>query len=92
VAGAASTLNPVGACPAASASRVTPAVARLLDELVRDGASNAVLADRLCVTVETVKWHVSAGMGVSGAANRTALALWWLRVGRYEYRCGGVES
>jgi DNA-binding CsgD family transcriptional regulator len=63
---------------------VTPAERRVLEELVRDGADNYVIALRLGLRPPTVKFHCHNLMQKIGLPNRTALALWWIRKGRYE--------
>jgi DNA-binding NarL/FixJ family response regulator len=63
---------------------ITPAERRVLEELVRDGADNYVIARRLGIERCTVKFHCHALMQKTGLSNRTALALWWIRKGRYE--------
>lgn len=52
---------------------------RVLAELVRDGASNKVIARRMYLSEACVKGHLSDAMRCAGVSNRTALALWWLR-------------
>jgi DNA-binding CsgD family transcriptional regulator/sugar lactone lactonase YvrE len=49
---------------------------RVLDELVA-GRTNAEIAVRLGLSVETVKSHVSRVLGETGCADRAALARWW---------------
>jgi DNA-binding NarL/FixJ family response regulator len=62
---------------------VTPAERRVLEELVRDGADNYVIALRLRCCQHTVKFHLYNLYSKTGVPNRTALALWWIREGRY---------
>jgi DNA-binding NarL/FixJ family response regulator len=63
---------------------VTPAERRVLEEFVRDGADNAVIASRLQCQPATIKFHFFQLFQKAGVSNRTALALWWIRTGRYE--------
>jgi DNA-binding CsgD family transcriptional regulator len=63
---------------------ITPAERRVLEELVRDGADNYVIAERLGCKQPTVKFHLYNLFQKSDTTNRTALALWWIRCGRYE--------
>lgn len=60
-----------------------PASVRALRELCVDGASNKEIAKRMGITEQTVKFHLSAALEYSQCANRTALALWWIRRGQY---------
>lgn len=62
---------------------VTPSQRRVLGELVRDGPPNKVLARRLHVTEQTVKWHLAEVGKATGLQTRTAIALWWIREGQY---------
>jgi DNA-binding NarL/FixJ family response regulator len=63
---------------------ITPAERRVLEELVRDGADNYVIAQRLHVQPATVKFHLYQIFQKTNLTNRTALALWWIRKGRYQ--------
>jgi DNA-binding CsgD family transcriptional regulator len=63
---------------------ITPAERRVLEELVRDGADNYVIAQRLQCERATIKFHLYQLFQKTGVSNRTALALWWIRCGRYE--------
>lgn len=65
---------------------VTRAQARVIEELCREGAVNAVIAERLGVTEQTVKFHVGNAIRAVDARTRTGLALWWLRGGRYQHQ------
>jgi DNA-binding NarL/FixJ family response regulator len=65
--------------------RLTPQEQRVLEVLCIAGETNAEIGARLHVTPATVKWHLSHAMSTSGRTNRTAIALWWLRVGRWSY-------
>lgn len=47
--------------------------------LVAEGLSNAAIAQELRITVGTVKKHLTAALAITGCANRTQLALAWLR-------------
>lgn len=82
----------MGGCPRSEVVGITAAVAKVLDELIRDGAPNVEIADRLFVSAQTIKWHISIGMSVSNTTNRTALALWWIRAGRYEWLASQSED
>ena len=64
-------------------TRLSPACRRVVAELARDGATNAELAARLFLAEQTVKFHLMNAMQQTGTANRTALALWWIRGGQY---------
>jgi DNA-binding NarL/FixJ family response regulator len=64
---------------------ITPAERRVLEELVRDGADNYVIAERLGCKQATVKFHMYGLFQKANVSNRTALALWWIRKGRYEH-------
>lgn len=63
--------------------RLTPGERRVVAELARDGASNAVIAHRAHYSVATVKFHLQGAMAVSGTTTRAGLALWWVRVGQW---------
>jgi len=65
--------------------KITPATRKVLEELVVAGDSDKEIAERLICTTHTVKMHMWNARQVSGARNRTELALWWIRKGRYEY-------
>jgi DNA-binding CsgD family transcriptional regulator len=54
---------------------VTPAEARVL-ELVREGRSNAEIAVRLGVSVNTVRYHVSNLLAKANASERAELRQW----------------
>jgi DNA-binding NarL/FixJ family response regulator len=62
---------------------VTPAERRILETLADDGPTNAQIAQRLHLSPYTVKWQLFQLMERSGTHTRTALALWWIRTGRY---------
>jgi len=64
---------------------ITRATRRVLEELVVAGDSDKEIAERLICTPQTVKFHMWNARQISGARNRTELALWWIRKGRYEY-------
>ena len=57
----------------ASGQLLEPLTARELDvlRLMAQGATNAVIADRLAVSVGTAKWHVGNVRAKLGVANRT---------------------
>lgn len=57
-------------------SRAEYAVIR---ELAHDGADNAEIADRLGISVDTVKCHFKGVMKATGEPTRTALAVGLLR-------------
>lgn len=48
---------------------------RVLDELMCDGADNAEIADRLGLSIETVKTQLRRVMQTAGAPSRTALVV-----------------
>jgi DNA-binding NarL/FixJ family response regulator len=52
---------------------IEPLTAREIDvlEVVSEGLSNKAIAERLGISVETVKFHLASIMGKLGAANRT---------------------
>jgi DNA-binding NarL/FixJ family response regulator len=62
---------------------VSPSQRRCLEELVRDGADNHVIGERLNIRYATVKYYMHELMQATNTHNRTALALWWIREGRY---------
>lgn len=64
---------------------LSPLERRAVTELARDGASDKVIADRLGVEYETVKSYLAGARRKAGVRSRTALALWWIRRGRYEH-------
>lgn len=47
-------------------------------ELVAQGLSNKVIARRLWVSEQTVKWHVTQALRATETTNRTELTSWWL--------------
>jgi DNA-binding NarL/FixJ family response regulator len=57
----------------------TPAQIRILDELIRDGATNTQIADRLGLTVNTVKCQLWRAMHATGCTDRAQLAVRLLR-------------
>lgn len=60
-----------------------PATRGVVMMLCERGESNAILGQRLGLTEKTIKWHLGVAFVRSGTDNRTALALWWIRTGRY---------
>ena len=54
---------------------LTPAERRVLDEL-REGGTNAEIAQRLGISADGVKYHVSNMLGKLGLENRQQLAAW----------------
>lgn len=52
---------------------ITPAQKRVLDQLVRDGATNATIAGRLGLKRSSVVTHVAALLGRLGLDNRAAI-------------------
>jgi DNA-binding NarL/FixJ family response regulator len=71
--------------------RLTPAERLVLDVLCVAGESNVVIAQRIGITSGTVKFHLTNALSTSGQTNRTAVALWWLRVGRWPYLLEELE-
>lgn len=67
--------------PSAPAERwegtLTPSQAAVA-ELVADGLSNRVIARRLFVQPETVKYHVGNALRRTGTHSRAGLARWWV--------------
>jgi DNA-binding CsgD family transcriptional regulator len=61
---------------------------RVLDELCINGESNQELGARLYVSPYTIKYHLQNIALVTGVHGRTALALWWIRTGRWAYYAG----
>lgn len=47
--------------------------------LVAEGCSNRQVADALCISVDTVKHHLTHALVATGCVNRTQLALAWQR-------------
>jgi DNA-binding CsgD family transcriptional regulator len=62
---------------------ITIAERRTLEALCERGETNGELAARLHLTEQTIKFHLTNVMRKSETTNRTALVLWWIRVGRY---------
>jgi DNA-binding NarL/FixJ family response regulator len=58
---------------------ITPAQVAILEELCRDGADNQRIANRLGVTMNTVKCQLHRVMQEAGMPDRTALAVALLR-------------
>jgi DNA-binding CsgD family transcriptional regulator len=50
---------------------------QLVTEFVADGLTNREVARRLCITVATVKKHLTHAMAKTGSASRTQLAVLW---------------
>lgn len=50
--------------------------------LLAQGLTNQQIAKRLCISVDTVKKHLTQALRVSGSENRTQLALWWRSISR----------
>lgn len=48
------------------------------------GETNKELAAQFVVEEQTIKFHMTNLIRKSGAANRTAPALWWIRTGQYQ--------
>lgn len=65
---------PPPACDGTEVERLTPREAEVL-RLVSRGMSNADIAESLCITVRTTKYHVSNLLGKLRLHNRTELAL-----------------
>nr|WP_272918366.1 helix-turn-helix transcriptional regulator [Microbacterium sp. TL13] len=64
----------------ATAASLSPSEARVVS-LLSDGiTSNEQLAAELVVSINTVRSHVQSSMRKTGAADRTQLALWGVRV------------
>jgi DNA-binding NarL/FixJ family response regulator len=57
----------------------------VVETLCEDGASNKVIGARLFLTEATIKFHIRHAMDKAGVRTRVALALWWIRKGRYEH-------
>lgn len=64
---------------------MTSGQVRIMEELVCDGPTNEQIGRRLHLAEGTIKYHLHAIYKLSGCKNRTALALWWIRKGRYEH-------
>jgi len=60
--------------------RPTPAQAKVLQGLV-DGLTNQEIADRLGISLNTVRVHVERLLLKTGARDRNALVLWALQAG-----------
>ncbi|MEB3306010.1 MAG: LuxR C-terminal-related transcriptional regulator [Cyanobacteriota bacterium] len=56
---------------------LTPAERRVLNVML-EGSSNGVIANRLCLSRRTVEGHVSALLQKTGCRSRTQLVLWAL--------------
>ena len=54
---------------------ITRAEARVLDELMRDGASNQTIARRLCLSEDTVKTHMKRLLAATDCPDRTSLVV-----------------
>ena len=54
---------------------LTPAEQRVLEE-IRTGATNAEIAVRLGLSINTVKYHVANMLAKTGLGDRAALARW----------------
>jgi DNA-binding NarL/FixJ family response regulator len=50
---------------------------QLVTEFVAEGLTNREVARRLCITVATVKKHLTHAMAKTGSASRTQLAVLW---------------
>jgi DNA-binding CsgD family transcriptional regulator len=55
--------------------RVTVHQKRVVEALMADGATNAVLARRLGLTIETVRTHMARILRATGCPDRTALVV-----------------
>lgn len=64
----------------AKVASLSPAEARVVHFLSDGITSNEQLADALVVSVNTVRSHIQSSMRKVGAADRTQLALWGVRV------------
>jgi DNA-binding CsgD family transcriptional regulator len=58
---------------------LTPRQIDVLEVLVEEGASNAVIARKLWLSEHTVKQHILHAMQKTGAINRTHLALLYVK-------------
>ncbi|EFC79485.1 response regulator transcription factor [Parafrankia sp. EUN1f] len=47
--------------------------------LVAEGQSNRQVAEALCISIDTVKHHLTHALVATGCSNRTQLALAWQR-------------
>lgn len=59
------------------AGRLTPTQAAVA-ELVSQGVVNKVIADRLGMSVQTLKFHVHGCFSRLGLTNRVELTRWWI--------------
>jgi DNA-binding NarL/FixJ family response regulator len=61
--------------PRSLSDLVSPGERRVLEELLRDGAENKDIADRLGISLRTVKAHMTMIMLKMGATNRVQAVL-----------------
>ena len=66
---------------------MTPGYPEQLDEtdhriatLVALGLPSRVIAERVCLSYQTVRNRISRIFDITGVSNRTQLALWWTRI------------
>lgn len=64
-----------GSVPDQVVATLTPAQRRVAAELACDGPTNEELAERLGISVETVKSHMRQIRAATGYTDRTALAV-----------------
>lgn len=69
----------IQAVPVASVTTKLSARERDVVRLVAEGYSNRQVAEALCISVDTVKHHLTHALVATGCANRTQLALMWQR-------------
>lgn len=71
---------------------LSPIEVSIVEELAKDGASRAEIGKRLQYSTEAIRWYFSDIFAFVGCTNRTELALWWIRTGRYKQQSLNVDG
>lgn len=61
-------------------TRLTPRQREII-AIIAEGKQNRDIADKLGISVETVKQHVALLLRRLDCTNRTQLAVWWVKEG-----------
>jgi DNA-binding NarL/FixJ family response regulator len=64
---------------------LTPFQVKIVRQLAKNGGSNKEIADELGYSETTPRTHICEALKITGLHSRTALALWWIRKGQYQY-------
>jgi DNA-binding NarL/FixJ family response regulator len=71
---------------------LTDTEVELVEELIKDGANRKQIAERTFRSEHAIRWHYSNMFEFTGVRTQTALALWWIRKGRYKQAGYAVDD